>query len=211
MAVTIVNLINRRFALDLPLNACHTFVDEVQLISEVTSRLGVHVRRPHAIHTHPALPSTHQEEVVIVGMACRLPGDINTPNALWEALIARRADLMVPIPTERWDHASFYSPIFQKPGDITLERAGFISLDSFDNNFFGIPPSEALMTSPSIRLALETSFEALENANITSSSLKGTDTGVFIATGTDEGYGRLVCNSKGYDGKASHPQHIYLC
>jgi acyl transferase domain-containing protein len=150
--------------------------------------------------------------VVIVGQAVRLPGDINTPEAFWEALVDMREDLLIPVPQDRWDHASF----LRKPGDpakggdITFEKAGFVDVASFDNTFFGISAPEAFSVVPASRLVLETTFQALENANIPISRLKGTDTGVFAVGSMDHGYTQLMFASMGFSSKHSDLSRILL-
>lgn len=137
-------------------------------------------------------------EVVIVGEAVRLPGGLNTPSAFWDALINRRNDLMTETPPDRWDHASFYtSSSDPKPGDITFKKSGFVEIASYDNTFFGVSGPEALDVSPSARLALETAFDALEDANIPTSTIKGSNMAVYVATG-DDGYSQLLFQEHGY-------------
>jgi len=145
-----------------------------------------------------------REEIVIVGQALRLPGDINTSESFWEALMKKRDDIMTPVPADRWHHSSFYHPPSPTSPpqvcDISFEKAGFVDVAHFDNNFFGISAPEALFISPSIRLTLETAFEALENAGIPIAKVKGTSMGVFVAAGLDDGYNHLLYQSYGWDG-----------
>ena len=203
MAVRIVNELNHFFKLHLPLNTCHTYLDLASLSRAVLTELDMN--ESVNIEEGTAKPATirSQEEVVIVGQALHLPGDINTPESFWQALVDKR-DIMTPIPPDRWDQASFYrSPSSTTPPqtcDITFEKAGFIEVANFDNNFFGISAPEAFCVSPTIRLTLETAFEALENANIPISRVKGTNMGVFVAAGLDGGYQQLLFYDKGFGG-----------
>lgn len=198
IAVAIVNKLNRLFDFNLPLETCHIYVDCAQLAAKVASSLDATGPLPKAPLNLTPIASP-AEEVVIVGMACRLPGNINTPEEFWSALVDQREDIMSAIPNDRWDHESFYRPTWEKPGDITLQKAGFIKLDEFDNAFFGISAAEAAVTSPFNRLVLETAFDALENAAIPPSSLKGSNTGVFVASGVEDGYSKLLLKAKLYD------------
>ncbi|TFK38562.1 hypothetical protein BDQ12DRAFT_683838 [Crucibulum laeve] len=205
MAVNIVNRLNRRFGLSLPLNTCHTHVDLIALRSALCSELGISGPGEPLPTSHPMrmLSSNYiGGEVVIVGQALRLPQGIDTPELYWEALLNQRTDIMTSVPVNRWDHKSFYRPanstIPAQPCDITFEKAGFIDLEHFDHAFFGISSAEAFSISPTVRLTLETSFEAFENANIPISNVKGTDMGVFVAAGLDEGYNQLLFLDKGY-------------
>jgi hypothetical protein len=204
MAVRIVNELNHFFKLHLPLNTCHTYLDLASLSGAVLTELGMNEKVN--IDKGTAKPPTvqSQEEVVIVGQALRLPGDIDTPESFWQALVDKR-DIMTPIPPDRWDQASFYrspSSTAAPPQtcDIIFEKAGFIEVANFDNNFFGISAPEAFCVSPTIRLTLETAFEALENANIPISRVKGTNMGVFVAAGSDGGYQQLLFYDKGFGG-----------
>ncbi|KAJ7760901.1 hypothetical protein DFH07DRAFT_1059948 [Mycena maculata] len=199
-ALVIVGRLNERLGLNLPRNACHTHVDLNALSAAILEHLRLVETTP--VQPIPKIEDTGSiNDVVIVGQAVRLPGDLNTPEAFWEALVDMREDLLVPIPTDRWDNASFY----RKPGeasepcDISFERAGFVDIASFDNIFFEISSAEALSVGPNVRLVLETTFQALENANVPSTRLKGTSTGVFVAGGMDYGYGHLMFASMGFN------------
>ena len=205
MATMIVNKLNRQLNMGLPLNTCHTYVDLVSLTKAIHKNLGLEVssstdRPSNKAAARPEL----KEDIVIVGQAVRLPGDINNPESLWKALIDQRDDIMTPIPEARWDHKSFYRSPDSKdppaPCDITLEKAGFIDLAGFDHSFFGISSAEAFYVSSNIRLLLEIAFKALESANIPISKIKGSDMGVFVAAGMDEGYIKLLFADKGWGG-----------
>ncbi|KAK0471022.1 hypothetical protein IW261DRAFT_1612345 [Armillaria novae-zelandiae] len=199
MALMIINSVNRRLHLDLPLNACHTYINLDSFIHAVHAKLGLVDEPQSGGGSHiPPFPGS-VDDVVIVGQAMRLPGDINNVDSFWDALVAKREDLIIPIPPDRWDHKGFYTPSKPvRPCDITFEKAGFVDYASFDHGFFGISSAEALFIAPSIRLTLEAAFEALENANIPSSRVRGTDMGVFVATGLDEGYQQLLFLDQGY-------------
>ena len=204
MAVAIVNTINGRFGLDISPATCHQQVYVSDLVSFVAQQLGLSAPPELSVATslsprpHATLP-----DIVIVGQALRLPGGINTPPAFWDVLIKQRTDIISPVPADRWDHASFYVPpsstATPKPGDITFDRAGFVQLDSFDAAFFEISASEAMAVSPQTRLSLETAFEALEDAGITPSSVKGSDMGVWFAGGPGDGYKMLLHEEAGYE------------
>ncbi|KAK0216459.1 polyketide synthetase [Armillaria nabsnona] len=198
MALMIINSVNRRLHLDLPLNACHTYIDLDSLIHAVHTKLGL-VNGPQKNGSNVLPFPGSVDEVVVVGQAMRLPGDINNVESFWNALVEKRGDLIIPIPSDRWDHKGFYTTSkASRPCDITFDKAGFVDYASFDNSFFGISSAEALFIAPSIRLTLEAAFEALENANIPLSRVKGTDMGVFVATGLDEGYQQLLFLDQGY-------------
>lgn len=202
MAITIVNGINHRLGLDIPPNACHVYIDLQELTAFVIGKLGPTAppRQPMQIDVSQQPHQLALEDIVIVGQSLRLPGQLNSPESFWEALISRR-DVMTSIPEKRWDHASFYQPDPERarPGDITFNRAGFVDFECFDNTFFGITGPEALSVSPSARLTLEAAFDALEDANIPLSKIKGTDMSVFVANGPDDSYSQLLTLQDGFE------------
>lgn len=204
MAVAIVNSLNSEFGLKLPLSTCHTHIDLVSLSDAVCAELGLSTPMENTKDQARHVGRENEEDIVIVGQSLRLPGNINTPESFWEALITKRNDIMTDVPENRWDQASFYRPpnstAPEQGGDITFQKSGFIDVMHFDAAFFGISPPEAFHVSPANRLALATAFEALEDANIPISSLKGSSAGVFMASGLDEGYDHLLYAEKGFSG-----------
>ncbi|MCV7379881.1 polyketide synthase [Mycobacterium alsense] len=118
--------------------------------------------------------------VAIIGMACRLPGGIDSPDAFWQALL-RGDDLVTEIPADRWDIEDHYDPERGVPGRSVSRWGGFIDgVGGFDASFFGFGEREATAIDPQHRLLLETSWEAIEHAGIAPSSLNGSRTGVFV-------------------------------
>lgn len=127
-----------------------------------------------------AFPTDVAEPVAVVGIGCRLPGDVVGPDSFWE-LLAEGRDAVGEVPADRWDADAFYDPDPSAPGRMTTKWGGFVpDAAGFDADFFGITPREASAMDPQHRMLLEVAWEALEHAGIPPDSLSGSATAAMM-------------------------------
>jgi phthiocerol/phenolphthiocerol synthesis type-I polyketide synthase B len=120
------------------------------------------------------------EPVAVVGIGCRLPGEVFGPQSFWRLLVEGE-DAVTEVPADRWDAEAFYDPDPLAPGRMTTKWGGFLSdVAGFDADFFGITPREAAAMDPQQRVLLEVAWEALEHAGIAPDSLGGSRTSVMM-------------------------------
>ncbi len=129
---------------------------------------------PSPRHGKPVTP------VAVIGMSCRLPGGIDSPEQLWDALI-RGDDLVTEVPRDRWDADDYYDPEPGVPGRSVSKWGAFIDdVAGFDSEFFEINEREGTAIDPQHRILLETAWEAMEHAGISRDDLTDSSTGVFV-------------------------------
>ncbi|KXS55207.1 MAG: fatty acid synthase multidomain-containing protein [Marinobacter sp. T13-3] len=120
-----------------------------------------------------------QKPIAVVGYSVRLPGCDNS-DELWQALLDKR-DLVTEVADERWSKEAWQHPNQKHPGTSCTFKAGSLGdVSGFDAAFFGLSPREVSHMDPQQRLLLEMSWEAMERACIAPSTLRGSNTGVFM-------------------------------
>src|SRR6476469_899639 len=124
-----------------------------------------------------------REPIAIVGMACRLPGGVSSPDELWDMLVNKKTGVS-EFPGDRgWDIELVYDPNPGVKRKSYVKHGGFLEkAGNFDPEFFGIAPREALAMDPQQRVLLETAWETIENARIDPTSLRGTKTTVYAGS-----------------------------
>jgi acyl transferase domain-containing protein/short-subunit dehydrogenase/acyl carrier protein len=138
---------------------------------------------------------SQKQPIAIVGMGCRYPNNVDSPEKFWQALL-NGDNLISDIPEARWSYAKYHSDDEEAPGKLYVNRGAFLSqpLDQFDPGLFGISPRQAKMLDPQQRLLLETVWEAMEDAGLPLQQLQAALTGVYIGAFTTDAQLMQLCN-----------------
>ncbi|MEU3955575.1 beta-ketoacyl synthase N-terminal-like domain-containing protein, partial [Streptomyces achromogenes] len=182
--------------LDLPVGLAY----DCPTVQDLAARLLAEVHGTAATPDEPAGEPDPGEPVAVVGMGCRFPGGISSPADLWR-LLTDGGEVLTGFPRDRgWDLDALYHEDPEVPGSTYVRSGGFLdTATEFDADFFGISPREALGTDPQQRLVLETSWQALEDAGIDPTSLRGTPAGMFLGAEIQEYGPRLHDAPEGLD------------
>ena len=133
-------------------------------------------------NSFPVVDQYQREPIAVIGIGCRFPGGLDSPSALWDALLGG-INAIRNVPEDRWKHERFHDTNSEKVGSIRNAKGGFIDgVDQFDGDFFGYFPTEAQRLDPQQRLLLEVTHEAMEDAGLPRHRLDGTRTAVFIGS-----------------------------
>jgi len=123
------------------------------------AKLALAIKRLRA--EHPQADLVFSDPIAIIGMGCRFPGDVRSPQDYWR-LLRDGVDAITKAPPERWDAEAYFDPDPQAPGKTNSRWGGFLSgQDLFDPLLFGISPREAASIDPQQRLLLEVAWETL--------------------------------------------------
>ncbi len=207
-AVELRNRLSAATALRIPATVVFDCPTPAALTDYLCAGIGGDRPERDTDEDEPVRRAGDDDPVVIVGMGCRYPGGVGSPDELWE-LVSAGADAVSALPDDRgWDTAGRYDPAPGTPGRYYQREAGsLVGAAEFDAEFFGISPREAAAMDPQQRLLLETTWEVLERAGIAPATLRRTPTGVYVGAmtmdygpsleqGADEG-GHLLTGNTG--------------
>ncbi|MYT15957.1 rifamycin polyketide synthase modules 9 and 10 [Streptomyces sp. SceaMP-e96] len=178
-AVELRNRLDTVTGLSLSATLVFDYPTPVALVRHLREQLLGEAAAPVAVRS--TVPAADDDDpIVIVGMACRFPGQVTSPDDLWNLLVSG-GDAIGDFPENRgWDVEGIYDPDPGRSGKTYTREGGFLhDVADFDASFFEINPREALATDPQQRILLETVWEAFENAGIDPTTLRGSKTGVF--------------------------------
>ncbi|MFE2186064.1 SDR family NAD(P)-dependent oxidoreductase [Streptomyces sp. NPDC059455] len=201
-AVELRNRLNTVTGLRLPPTLVYDYPSSSALAAHLRTEI---LGEESAAGTVAGVPSTAvavaDDPIAIVGMSCRFPGGVRSPEELWRLLVSGQ-DAVTGFPADRgWDLEALYDPDSATEHTSYVRQGGFLAdAGDFDAAFFGISPREALAMDPQQRLLLETSWEAFERAGIDPTTLRGQQVGVFAGTNGQDYMSLVLHSPDGGDG-----------
>nr|WSX19095.1 type I polyketide synthase [Streptomyces tubercidicus] len=204
-AVELRNRLDTATGLSLSATLVFDYPTPVALVRHLREQLLGTSAAPVAVRS--TAPAADDDPIVIVGMGCRFPGQVTSPDDLWRLLVSG-GDAISGFPENRgWDLEGIYDPDPGRSGKTYTREGGFLyDVADFDASFFEINPREALATDPQQRILLETVWETFENAGIDPTTLRGSKTGVFAGVSYHDyapPSGRIPEDLEGYVGTGS--------
>ncbi|MFZ4816163.1 MAG: acyltransferase domain-containing protein, partial [Phototrophicaceae bacterium] len=198
MSVELKNRLEADLGHNLSLTLAFDYPNIGKLADYILNDVLAFANAPVVVATQEARPMIANEPIAVIGMACRLPGNSDSPEQFWDLLINGR-DAVTAIPTDRWDADELYDANVHAAGKSYVRAGAFLNTppDEFDPLFFGISPREAASIDPQHRLLLEMAWESLENAGQSPTELEGSTTGVYVGINTQD-YLHLI-HSAGLD------------
>ncbi|WP_257232226.1 type I polyketide synthase [Streptomyces sp. Rer75] len=199
-AVELRNLLNSATGLTLPSSLLFDYPTPTALVRHLVSLLTGAPQDADAVAPEP-FAVAGDDPIAIVGMGCRLPGGVGSPEELWR-LVTSGGDAISDFPADRgWDLEALYDEDPERSGTSYVRQGGFLhDAAEFDPAFFGISPREALAMDPQQRLLLETAWEAFERAGIDPASVRGSRAGVFAGAMSQDYGAPLHQAAEGLDG-----------
>ncbi|MGW2118596.1 SDR family NAD(P)-dependent oxidoreductase, partial [Streptomyces zhihengii] len=197
-AVELRNRLTQATGVRLPATLIFDHPTPAAVAKLLLAEIGGAADAPATAAVRPRRATAPDEPLAIVGMGCRFPGGVTSPEELWE-LVSSGRDAVGSLPTDRgWD-PNIYDPDPDQVGKINTRGGAFLErIGEFDAEFFGISPREATAMDPQQRLLLESSWEAFEHAGIDPTTLRGSDTGVFAGVVTTDYGGMASGDLEGY-------------
>ncbi|CAM5278808.1 SDR family NAD(P)-dependent oxidoreductase OS=Streptomyces alboniger OX=132473 GN=CP975_27340 PE=4 SV=1 [Streptomyces alboniger] len=182
-AVALTGSLGAATGLELPLTLLFDHPTPAAVARHLLTLLGLDAVSAVPDEARAAGPPQDDEPIAVIGMACRYPGGVTSPDGLWDVVAAGR-DVVSDFPADRgWDLEGLFSDDPETAGTSYARTGGFLdSAASFDAGFFGIARREALAMDPQQRLLLMTAWESLEDAGIDPGTLRTSPTGVYIGS-----------------------------
>lgn len=170
--------------------------------SSTASELSEHrVSSPHGQQR------TEHGDIAIIGIGCRLPGEVNCADDFWN-LLADGRSAIGEVPPSRWNLEHHFHPDPDQPLTQHVRHGGFISgIEEFDASFFGISPREAICMDPQQRLMMEVAWQALEDAGYPLEKIRSSPVGVFVGISSND-YASLLWASEQYHATPNNEPYI---